>query len=128
MSFEAKSQDQIDVFNPDCPSRYTLALLADKWTMLVIIAIRRGAKRNGELKRAISDISQKMLTQTLRDLEANGIVTRTIYEKVPPHVEYELTECGISLLEPIKAMAAWAESHYGEVIAAREQNKAALVE
>jgi DNA-binding HxlR family transcriptional regulator len=69
-----------------------------------------------------------MLTQTLRTLETNGIISRTIYEKVPPHVEYALTECGISLLEPIKAMAAWAETHYGEVIAAREQNKAAVAD
>jgi DNA-binding HxlR family transcriptional regulator len=113
----------IDVFNPECPSRYTLALLADKWTMLVIIALKRGARRNGELKRALGDISQKMLTQTLRSLEANGIVRRTVFDKVPPHVEYTLTASGLSLTEPIKAMAEWAEAHWAEVLAARERSR-----
>lgn len=123
-----QAAQQIDVFNPECPSRYTLGLLADKWTMLIIVALSRGVRRNGELKRALGDISQKMLTQTLRTLETNGIVSRTIFEKVPPHVEYELTDCGITLLEPIRAMATWAETHYGEVIAAREQNKVAVAD
>lgn len=117
---ETSTQYQINVFNPTCPSRYTLSLLADKWTMLIVVALKHAPMRNGELKRKLGDISQKMLTQTLRDLETNGIVQRTVYEVVPPHVEYSLTPLGTSLEEPIKAMAKWAETHWSEVLAARE--------
>jgi DNA-binding HxlR family transcriptional regulator len=117
---EPLAQTQISIFNPICPSRYTLSLLADKWTMLIVVALKHAPMRNGELKRKLGDISQKMLTQTLRELESNGIVQRTIYEVVPPHVEYSLTPLGVSLEEPIKAMAKWAEAHWSEVLAARE--------
>jgi DNA-binding HxlR family transcriptional regulator len=106
----------IDVLNPFCPSRRTLALLADKWVMLVIVSLhKRGAQRNGELKRTLGDVSQKMLTQTLRQLEHCGLVKRTSYHEVPPRVVYELTELGESLTEPIKAMRDWAERYYADV-------------
>ncbi len=117
---EPLAQMQISIFNPVCPSRYTLSLLADKWTMLIVVALKHAPMRNGELKRKLGDVSQKMLTQTLRELEANGIVQRTIYEVVPPHVEYSLTPLGMSLEEPIKAMAKWAEANWAQVLAARE--------
>jgi DNA-binding HxlR family transcriptional regulator len=105
----------INVMDAACPSRLTLEILSDKWVMLVIIAIARGYRRNGELIRLIGGISQKMLTQTLRKLEQGGIVQRTVFNQVPPHVEYDLTPLGTSLLEPIDALRAWAETHYAEV-------------
>jgi DNA-binding HxlR family transcriptional regulator len=123
-----QQKQTIDIFNPTCPSRYTLALLADKWTMLIIVALKRGARRNGDIKRALGDITQKMLTQTLRQLEANGIVERHVFHEVPPHVEYTLTPLGMTLLEPIKAMAVWAETHWSEVLAAREQCEVSVTE
>jgi DNA-binding HxlR family transcriptional regulator len=111
----------ISVLNPDCPSRRALNMLADKWTMLVIVALKDGAKRNGALKRMLGDISQKMLTQTLRELEASGIVARVVYDQVPPHVEYHLTDLGRTLLIPISALRDWAELYYDEVAAAQQQ-------
>lgn len=105
----------INVMDTACPSRLTLEILSDKWVILVIIAIARGYRRNGELIRLIGGISQKMLTQTLRKLEQGGIVQRTVFNQVPPHVEYDLTPLGTSLLEPIDALRAWAETHYAEV-------------
>jgi DNA-binding HxlR family transcriptional regulator len=110
----------VSIFNPFCPSRYTLSLLADKWTMLIVVALSKRPMRNGELKRKLGDISQKMLTQTLRELEVNGIVSRTVYDRVPPHVEYDLTDLGQSLLGPIRVLADWAETYWDQVQAARE--------
>jgi DNA-binding HxlR family transcriptional regulator len=110
----------ISIFNPNCPSRKTLSLLADKWTMLIVVALAHRPMRNGELKRRVGDISQKMLTQTLRDLELNGIINRTIFDRVPPHVEYDLTDLGRSLLGPIRVLADWAETHWDKVLAARD--------
>lgn len=105
-------QYSYNVLDPDCPSRQALALLADKWVLLVIVSLaHRQPQRNGELKRSISDISQKMLIQTLRQLEEKGIVSRTVYDEVPPHVEYQLTPLGESLLTPLDALKTWAEAN-----------------
>ncbi|MDX2161229.1 MAG: helix-turn-helix domain-containing protein [bacterium] len=101
-----------DVLEPNCPSRRVLTLLADKWVLLVIVALaKKGPLRNGELKRVLGDISQKMLVQTLRNLEEFGVVQRTAYNVVPPHVEYQLTDLGESLLVPIGALRDWAQAH-----------------
>lgn len=113
------SRMQPDVFNPNCDSRQVLALLADRWSMLVIYALSRGVRRHGELKRMIGGISQKMLTQTLRALERDGIVRRRVYAVVPPRVEYTLTPLGRTLLEPLRSICRWAEGHLPEVRAAR---------
>jgi DNA-binding HxlR family transcriptional regulator len=110
------------VLDHDCPSRRTLTLLADKWALLVIAALKQGTMRNGELKRRLGDVSQKMLTQTLRELETCGLVERIVYHEVPPRVEYRLTELGLSLHEPISALARWAEEHFPEVEAARARS------
>lgn len=115
------SQMQPDVFNPNCDSRQVLALLADRWSMLVIYALSRGVRRHGELKRMVGGISQKMLTQTLRSLERDGIVRRRVYAAVPPRVEYTLTPLGRTLLEPLRSICRWAESHLSQVRAARDQ-------
>ncbi len=101
----------------DCPSRRLLALIADKWTILIIHLLARGPKRHGQLRRQIDGISQKMLTQTLRALEREGIVERTVYPVVPPMVEYALTPRGQSLIEPLDALHQWAEAVGAEELA-----------
>ena len=108
-----------DVMSEICPSRRVLALIADKWTMLILPALQDGPRRNAELMRAVGGVSQKMLTQTLRDLERNGLIERHDYGEVPPRVDYRLTGLGRSLTEPIWALDRWAERHFNEVEAAR---------
>ena len=100
-----------DALFPDCPIRNILARISDKWSLLVIYTLDRAgqnAVRFKELQRAIPDISQKMLTVTLRTLEEDGYVTRTVYPEVPPRVEYDLTARANSLLPHINALTAWA--------------------
>lgn len=100
-----------DALFPDCPIRNILARISDKWSLLVIYTLDRAgqnAVRFKELQRAIPDISQKMLTVTLRTLEEDGYVTRTVYPEVPPRVEYALTARAHSLLPHINALIAWA--------------------
>jgi DNA-binding HxlR family transcriptional regulator len=108
-----------DVFNANCDSRQVLALIADRWSMLVIYALRR-TRRHGELKRMIGGISQKMLTQTLRGLERDGLVMRRVYDVVPPRVEYRLTPLGRTLLTPLAAICRWSQNHLPQVRVARE--------
>ncbi len=108
-----------DVMCEICPSRRVLALIADKWTMLILPALQDGPRRNSELMRAVGGVSQKMLTQTLRELERNGLIERRDYGEVPPRVDYRLTALGRSLTEPIWALDRWAEQHFGQVEAAR---------
>ncbi len=111
-----------DAFSGNCPVRELLDRIADKWTTLIIGMLGRGdgAVRFGELRRSVSGISQKMLTQTLRDLERDGLVTRTLYPEIPPRVEYSLTPLGRTLDEPLSALAKWAERHMPEVRSAQE--------
>jgi DNA-binding HxlR family transcriptional regulator len=92
-------------------SALVVALLADKWTIPVIHALARGTRRTGALKKELDDISQKMLTQTLRRLEAHGLVERKVYPVVPPRVEYSLTPMGRSINEPLAGLCAWTEAH-----------------
>lgn len=108
-----------DVMSEICPSRRVLALIADKWTMLILPALQEGPRRNSELMRAVGGVSQKMLTQTLRELERNGLIERHDYGEVPPRVDYRLTALGRSLTGPIWALDCWAEQHFSEVEAAR---------
>jgi len=102
-----------------CVARQALDLISDRWTMIVIKALGEGIHRYGALHREIGDISQKMLTQTLRSLERDGLVRRTVYPVVPPKVEYALTPLGETLTEPLAAVAAWAECHMDEIVRAR---------
>ena len=113
------SDAQPDVFNPNCDSRQVLALLADRWSMLILYALAGGVLRHGELKAKVGGISQKMLTQTLRALERDGLVAREVFAVVPPHVEYSLTPLGRTLLRPLRAICLWAQDHLREVRAAR---------
>jgi DNA-binding HxlR family transcriptional regulator len=99
-----------------CPSRLILDRIADKWTTLIIGILAQSERRRfNELRRLIGGISQKMLTQTLRDLERDGLVTRTIYPEIPPRVEYELTSLGKTLCGPLGSITQWAHDHMNEV-------------
>jgi DNA-binding HxlR family transcriptional regulator len=115
------SQVRPNVFDPNCGSRRVLALIADRWTALVIYALARGTMRFGQLQRELGT-TQKVLTQTLRDLERDGVVQRTVYPVVPPKVEYALTELGTTLIDPLTAICRWAEAYLPEVEAARAQH------
>ncbi|HEU5134709.1 MAG TPA: helix-turn-helix domain-containing protein [Steroidobacteraceae bacterium] len=99
-------------FNPHCPSQDILALIGSKWAMLLMCILREGPTRPGELARRAGGISQKMLTQTLRELERHGIVSRNDFGTVPPRVEYSLTPLGRSLSALVKQIENWVESNY----------------
>lgn len=101
--------------------RQALALIADKWSVLVITTLAGGSRRYNALRRELDGISQKMLTQTLRDLECNGLVARTVYPDMPPRVEYDLTPLGQTLVEALMVLRDWANEHYHEVEAARQR-------
>jgi DNA-binding HxlR family transcriptional regulator len=113
-----------DVLNPRCPSRLVLDRIADKWTALVIQVLASGTRRYAELQREIGGISQKMLTQTLRSLERDGLVQRKVYPEVPPKVEYALSKLGRTLIEPLQAICRWSEKHLSELEANRARSKA----
>lgn len=102
-----------------CPTRRILDRIADRWTVLTIGALSDGPLRFTELARQVEGISQKMLTQTLRGLERDGLVTRTVFAEVPPRVEYNLTEAGRSLRNPLKALEEWSIAHFAAVAAAQ---------
>jgi DNA-binding HxlR family transcriptional regulator len=98
-----------------------LARVGDKWTVLVVSTLGDGAKRFNELRRALGSISQRMLTLTLRGLERDGLVTRTVFPTVPPRVDYELTKLGRSLLEPVSALGLWARKNRPAIQDARSR-------
>ena len=102
-----------------CPSRTSLARIANKWTAMAVITLGDGPRRFGEIRTALDGISAKVLTDTLRALEEDGIVTREVFAEVPPRVEYELTELGHTLHAPLDALRLWAETHIPEVLSAR---------
>ncbi|WP_395639650.1 winged helix-turn-helix transcriptional regulator [Pseudolysinimonas sp.] len=109
-----------DPYRLDCPSRRLLDRIGDRWTVLIVGALDPGPQRFSALAARVGGISQKMLTQTLRSLERDGFVTRTVYAQVPPRVEYELTTLGRSLQEPLRALEEWAIAHMDEVSAHRD--------
>lgn len=98
-------------FDSDCPAtREILTLVGDKWSVLVVVALSEGPVRFNELKRSLEGISQRVLTHTLRSLERDGLVSRRVFPTKPPSVEYQLTALGRTLLEPVSALAIWAQS------------------
>jgi DNA-binding HxlR family transcriptional regulator len=103
----------------ECPSRQVLDTLSDKWVTLVLTALAEGPRRYSELARMIAGVSQKMLTQTLRTLERDGLVTRTITPSVPVRVDYQLTGLGQTILPVVGAIKHWSETHIQEIHAAR---------
>jgi DNA-binding HxlR family transcriptional regulator len=98
-----------------------LARVGDKWTVLVVSTLGDGPKRFNELRRALGSISQRMLTLTLRALERDGLVTRTVFPTIPPRVDYELTKLGYSLLEPVSALSFWARKNRPAIQDARQR-------
>ena len=104
-----------------CPMREVLARVGDKWTVMVVRNLRDEPKRFSALRRDIDGISQRMLTRTLRGLERDGLVTRTVHPTVPPQVEYDLTRLGRTLLDPILALATWAYQNRAAVQTARTE-------
>ncbi|MDG4793594.1 helix-turn-helix domain-containing protein [Micromonospora sp. WMMD1082] len=108
-----------DLYNRRCGSRQVLDRIGDRWSVLVVLTLAAGPKRYGELAGRIDGVSQKMLTQTLRGLERDGLVTRTVHAAVPLRVDYELTGLGRSLLTLLAGLEAWATDHLAEVEAAR---------
>jgi len=121
-----KTSSAPSVLDPRCPSRVVLERIADKWTALVIQILARGTMRYASLQREIGGISQKMLTQTLRSLERDGLVRRTVHPVVPPKVEYSLTRLGRTLIEPLQALCRWSEKHLTELQANRARAKALI--
>lgn len=115
-----RKEAEPNVLSAACPTRLVLDLIADKWTTLVIYLLSHGTRRYGELQREVGGISQKMLTQTLRRLEEDGLVRRVVYPEVPPRTEYSLTELGETLRAPLGGLCAWAVKHYHEVEKARK--------
>lgn len=102
-----------------CPIRGVLDRIGDQWSLLTLEALEDEKKRFNQLLREIGDISKQMLSKTLRHLEQDGFIRRTVYPEVPPRVEYELTELGRSFLIPMKALVGWAEQNHPEIIRAR---------
>jgi DNA-binding HxlR family transcriptional regulator len=98
----------------------TLARIGDKWTVMVVGALSKGPIRYNEIRRRVEGISQRMLTLTLKGLEQDGLVTRTMYPTIPPRVDYELTELGRKLIVPLRALADWARENRPAMLAARE--------
>ena len=109
-----------DLFNPDCATRLVLDRIGDKWTVLVVLLLSDGPMRFSELRTQLGAVAPKVLTQTLRRIERDGLVTREIFAEVPPRVEYTLTELGRSLTEPISVIGDWAETHLGQITAAQD--------
>ncbi|WP_245849353.1 winged helix-turn-helix transcriptional regulator [Lentzea kentuckyensis] len=111
---------EFNVLTATCPSRTSLARIANKWTAMIVSALGDGRLRFSDLRSTVDGISGKVLTDTLRDLERDGLVSRHVYAEVPPRVEYELTELGRTLHTPLRALNRWAEGHIEQVLAARE--------
>jgi DNA-binding HxlR family transcriptional regulator len=112
-----------EALNPhaDCKAEVeTLARIGDKWTVMVVGALSEGAIRYNEIRRRVEGISQRMLTLTLKGLEQDGLVTRTMYPTIPPRVDYELTELGRKLIVPLRALSKWARENRPAMLAARE--------
>ena len=109
-----------DVYNERCPTRMVLDRIADKWTVLIVGALEEKTKRFGELRREVGGISQKMLTQTLRGLERDGVVVRTVYASVPPKVEYSLTRLGRTLVHILEEIRKWSEHNIEDVLNTRD--------
>nr|WP_239062425.1 helix-turn-helix domain-containing protein [Streptomyces sp. SID13031] len=115
----AKLYDRGNLFDPDCPTRVILDRIGDKWTVLAVLLLSNGPLRFTQLRDGIGRVAPKVLTQTLRRLERDGLVTREVFAEVPPRVVYTLTPLGQSLIGPIRAVSDWAEVHVPAITAAQ---------
>ncbi|WP_299843291.1 helix-turn-helix domain-containing protein [uncultured Paracoccus sp.] len=109
-----------DLMSADCPSREVLKHVTSRWGVLVLMALESETRRFGELRRMIGGVSERMLAQTLQWLEADGLVQRTAYAVVPPHVDYRPTPLGLQAAERVRGLADWIETSLPEIIAARD--------
>lgn len=109
-----------DIMDPHCPSRTVLRHVTDRWTPLIVTSLETGPLRFSQLRESIGGVTPKVLTQTLRSMERDGLVTRRPSGTVPPRVDYELTELGRSLADPIDSLRRWAEGNAEEIIRSRE--------
>jgi len=109
-----------NVYDPDCPARTMLDRIGDKWTVLVVLMLLDGPRRFNDLRARVGKVAPKVLTETLRRLERDGVLTRTAFAEIPPRVVYELTPLGRSLEQPIRSIAEWAEQNIEQIAAARE--------
>lgn len=123
-ALSTESQSAGNVFDAACPSRRALELISGKWVPLILPALERGPLRNNELLRGLGGISQKVMTQTLRELERHGLVLREDLGTVPPHVQYSLSELGRSLNVALVALDRWAENHHAALDAAARRHDA----
>lgn len=114
----------LDVFNPECVSRRAISRVSDRWTVLVLLALKDGTRRFNEIRRALRDVSQKMLTQTLRKLEADGVIDREVIATVPTTVNYTLTPTGRSLLTIVEDLERWAYEHAMEMYLSAQKAEA----
>jgi DNA-binding HxlR family transcriptional regulator len=119
---QRRADDKIvyDAFMATCPTRQVMATVGDKWSGLLLNAMADGPRRHGQLRTTVAGISQKMLTQTLRTLERDGLVTRSVEATVPVTVSYGLTELGETLMPILRALKLWSETHIGEIMDARD--------
>jgi DNA-binding HxlR family transcriptional regulator len=116
-----EAREAYDAFLAACPTRKLLDRISDKWVSLVLVALADGPRRYNDIARAIAGVSQKMLTQTLRSLERDGLVARTVTPAVPVRVDYDLTPLGRTLLPVMRSIKVWAEAHIEEVESARAE-------
>ncbi|ACU73126.1 transcriptional regulator, HxlR family [Catenulispora acidiphila DSM 44928] len=120
-----ESGERGDLFDADCPTRLLLDRIGDKWTVLVVLLLSDGPMRFTELRTRLGRVAPKVLTQSLRRMERDGLVTRQVFAEVPPRVEYTLTELGHSLAEPIAVIGDWAEVNMPRLTAAQQAYDAA---
>jgi DNA-binding HxlR family transcriptional regulator len=112
----------LDPVSEDCRTLSSiLGMVGDKWTVLIVVLLGDGPKRFNEIKRMVGGISQRMLTFTLRGLERDGLVTRTVFPTSPQRVEYELTKLGSTLWKAVEPLGSWARAHASEILASREK-------
>ncbi|WP_307845178.1 helix-turn-helix domain-containing protein [Planomonospora sp. ID67723] len=114
------SRFDVDAYLRGCASRTVLEAIANKWTCLLVDALQHGPVRFGALRRKLDGITQKSLTQTLRAMERDGMVIRTVYPTIPPRVEYELSDLGRSVVGLMEGIKRWSEEHVGEILTARD--------
>jgi DNA-binding HxlR family transcriptional regulator len=118
---QTTGQPAWNAYKATCPTRQVLDCIADKWSVLVVGLLMEGTRRFGELRASIEGVSQKMLTQTLRSLERDGLIDRRVFPTVPPRVEYSLTPLGRSLARIVDDLRCWSEENIDEVLKCREQ-------
>ena len=124
---QRREQDRVvyDAMLEACPTRHVMETIGGKWSALLVHALADGPRRHGQLRTRIAGVSQKMLTQTLRELERDGLVTRTVTASVPVRVDYALTPLGHTLVPVLGALKSWSETHIEQVLAARDAFDAA---